>query len=67
MQEAEQECLSADGVHLLRYMLARRVEAFGGAMRGDPPARVEPIRVQLKPRAEAVKSKAPRYNPVKTG
>ena len=28
---------------------SRRFNAFRRALRGDPPARVEPVRVQLKP------------------
>ena len=36
------------------------------ALRGDPPARVEQLRVQLKPGASAVKAKPRRYDPVKT-
>ncbi|CAN0429927.1 unnamed protein product, partial [Scytosiphon promiscuus] len=51
----------------LRDILGRRVNAFRRALRGDPPASVEPMRVQLKPQAHAVKAKPRRYNPVKTG
>ena len=46
---------------------SRRVDAFRRALRGDPPARVEPMRVQLKPQAQAVKARPRRYDPVKTG
>ena len=52
---------------LLRGILSRRFNAFRRALWGDPPARVEPIRVQPKPGAFAVKSKPKRYDPVKTG
>ena len=33
--------------------------------RGDPPARVEPLRVTLKPGARPVKARTRVYNPVK--
>ena len=50
----------------IRGILSRRFNAFRRALRGDPTARVEPMRVQLKPRASAVKAKQRRYDPVKT-
>ena len=50
----------------LRGILSRRFNAFRRALRGDPPARVEPMHVQLKPGASAVKAKPRRYDPVKT-
>ena len=50
IQQAEQSGLSADGACRLRDILSRRVDAFRRALRGDPPARVEPMRVQLKRR-----------------
>ena len=49
----------------LRGILSRCFNAFRRALRGDPPARVEPMRVQLKPGA-SVKAKPRRYDPVKT-
>ncbi|CAN0266889.1 unnamed protein product, partial [Ectocarpus sp. 4 AP-2014] len=61
VQQAEQSGLSADGTCRLRDILARRVGAFRRALRGDPPARVGPMRVQLKPGARAVKAKPRRY------
>ncbi|CAN0182786.1 unnamed protein product [Scytosiphon promiscuus] len=67
VEEAVQNGLSADGAGRLRDILGRRVNAFRRALRGDPPASVEPMRVQLKPQAQAVKAKPRRYNPVKTG
>ena len=45
VQQAEQSDLSADGACRLPYILSRRVDAFRRALRGDPPARVEPMRV----------------------
>ncbi|CAM9423666.1 unnamed protein product, partial [Sphacelaria rigidula] len=46
---AEQKGLSADGACRLRDILARRVDTFRRALRGDPPGCVEPMRVYLKP------------------
>ncbi|CAM9478981.1 unnamed protein product [Sphacelaria rigidula] len=59
VQQAEQEGLSADGAHCLHDNLARRVDIFRRALRGDPPARVEPMK-------EAVIAKPRRCGPVKT-
>ncbi|CAM9773302.1 unnamed protein product, partial [Sphacelaria rigidula] len=59
VRQAEQKGLSADGAHCLCNILARRVDTFHRALRGDPPARVEPMR-------EAVKAKPRRCDPVKT-
>ncbi|CAM9745875.1 unnamed protein product, partial [Sphacelaria rigidula] len=66
VQQAEQKGLSADGAHCLRDILACRVDTLRRALRGDLPARVEPMRMQLKPQANAVKAKPRRYDPVKT-
>ncbi|CAN0420185.1 unnamed protein product, partial [Scytosiphon promiscuus] len=67
VEEAVQNGLSADGAGRLRDILGRRVNAFRQALRGDPPARVEPLREQPKPQAQAVKAKPRRYNSVITG
>ena len=67
LQQAEQSGLSADGACRLRDILSRRVDAFRRALRGDPPARVEPMKIHLKPQAQAVKARPRRYDPVKTG
>ena len=67
VQQVEQSGLGADGACRLRDVLSRRVDAFRRALRGDPPARVEPMRVDLKPQAQAVKARPRRYDPVKTG
>ena len=67
VQQAEQSGLSADGACRLRDILSRRVDAFRRALRGDPPAHVEPMRVHLKPQAQAVKARPRLYDPVKTG
>ncbi|CAM9927956.1 unnamed protein product, partial [Sphacelaria rigidula] len=50
----------------LRGILHRRVNVFRRPLRGDPPARVEPMQVQLKPGASAAKTKPRRYDPVKS-
>ena len=67
VHQAEQSGLSADGACRLRDILSRRVDAFRRAFRGDPPARVDPMRVQVKPQAQAVRARPRRYDPVKTG
>ena len=67
VQQAEQSGLRADGACRLRDYLSRRVDAFRRAWRGDPQARVEPMRVHFKPQAQAVKARPRRYDPVKTG
>ena len=64
MTDAVAQGLSVSKAERLRG--SRRFNAFRRALRGDPPARVEPVRVQLKPGASAVKAKPRRYNPVKT-
>ena len=67
VQQAEQSGLSADGACRLRDILCRREDVFRGALRGDPPARVELMRVHLKPQAQVVKARPRRYDPVRTG
>ncbi|CAM9246129.1 unnamed protein product, partial [Hapterophycus canaliculatus] len=67
VEETVQNGFSADGACRLRDTLGRHVNAFRMALRGAPPAREEPVRVQLKTQAEAVKVKPRIYNPVKTG
>ncbi|CAM9979133.1 unnamed protein product, partial [Sphacelaria rigidula] len=57
VQQAEMKGLSADDAHCLRDILARHVHKFRRALRGDPPARVEPMK-------EAVKAKPRRCDPV---
>ncbi|CAM9602171.1 unnamed protein product, partial [Sphacelaria rigidula] len=59
LQQTEQKGLSADGAYRLRDILARRVDTFWRALRGDPPARMEPMR-------ESVRAKPRPYDPVKT-
>ena len=51
----------------LREVIASRWNAFRrGLRRGDPPARAEPLRVTLKPRAPPVKPRPSVFNPIRT-
>ena len=61
VQQAEQSGLRADGECRLRDILSRRVGACRRALRGDPPGRVGPMRVHLKPQVQAVKARPRRY------
>ena len=63
--DAVAQGLSVSMAERLRGILCRRFNAFRRALRGNPPARVDPMRVQLKPGASAVKAKPRRYDPVK--
>ncbi|CAM9934087.1 unnamed protein product, partial [Sphacelaria rigidula] len=56
VQAAADKGMSASGVDKLREVVGRRVNAFRRALRGDPPARVEPLKVRFKPGARAVKA-----------
>ena len=59
--------LDESHVERLCDVSGRRWNAFRrGLRRGDPPARVEPLRVTLKPGAWPVKARRRVYNPVKT-
>ena len=51
MTDAVAQGLSVSKAERLRRILSRRLNAFRRALRGDPPARVDPMRVQLKPGA----------------
>ena len=66
MTDVVAQGLSVSKVEGLRGILSRRYNEFRREVRGDPPARVEPMRVQMKPGASAVKAKPRRYDPVKT-
>ena len=66
MTDVVAQGLSVSKAERLRGILSRRFNAFRRALRGDPPARLEPMRVQPKPEASAVKTKPKRYDPVKT-
>ena len=59
--------LDESHVERLCDVIGRRWNAFRrGLRRGDPPARVEPLRVTLKPGARPVKARPRVYNPVKS-
>ena len=59
--------LDESHVERFRAVIGRRWNAFRrGLCRGDPLARVEPLRVTLKPGARPVKAQPRIYNPVKT-
>ena len=64
--DAVADGLSDSKAERLRGNLKNRFNAFRRALRRDPPARVEPMRVQLKPGASTVKAKALMYDPGKT-
>ena len=59
--DAVAQGLSISKAKRLRGILSRRFNAFRRALRGDAPARVEPMRVEPKPGASAVKAKPRRY------
>ena len=63
--DAVAQGLSVSKAERLHGILNRCFYAFRRALRGDPPARVEPMGVQLKPGASVVKAKPRRYDPVK--
>ena len=63
--DAVAQGLSVSKAERLRGIFSRRFNAFRRALRGDPPPRVEPMRVQVKPRVSPVKAKPRRYDPVK--
>ena len=64
--DAVAQGLSFSKAKHLHGILSRRFNAFRRSLRGYPPARVEPMRVQRKPGPSAVKAKPRRYDPVKT-
>ncbi|CAN0005636.1 unnamed protein product, partial [Sphacelaria rigidula] len=64
--DAVAKSLSVSTAERLRGILHCRVNALRCVLRGDPPARVEPMHVQLKPGTSAVKTKPWRYDPVKS-
>ena len=66
MTDAVEQGLSVSKAERLRGVLRRHFNAFRRALRNDPPARVEPMRVTLKPAATAVKMKPRRYDPRKS-
>eukprot|EP00903_Cladosiphon_okamuranus_P020678 g18987.t1 len=58
--------LSDQRVHKLGGIVGRHWNTFRRALRGDPPADVEPVRVERKPGTYAVKARPRSFNPAKT-
>ena len=61
--DAVAQGLSVLKAERLREILCRRFNVFRRALRGDPPARVEPMHVKLKTWTSAVKAKPRRTIP----
>ena len=57
--------LSTGGEARLREILDRHWNALRRGLRGDPPARVEPLTVTFKPEAKVVKGRRRLYSPIK--
>lgn len=51
---------------ILRDILSCNVDDFRRALHGDPPARVEPMKISLKPGAHTVKAHLRRYDLTKS-
>ena len=66
VETAAAKGLSAGGEAGLREILDRLCNTFWPALHGDPPARVEPLTVTLKPEAKVVKTQGRVYSPTKT-
>ena len=66
METVSANDLSAEGEARLREILNRRWNAFRGGLRGDPPARVEPLTVTFKPETKGVKARERANSPIKT-
>ena len=58
--------LSAGGDAGLHEILDRHWNTFRRGLRGDPPARVEPLTVMFKLEAKVVKARGGVYSPIKT-
>ena len=59
--------LEVSHVEGLRVVIGNRWNAFQRRLRrGDPPTRVEPLRVTLTPGARSVKARPRVYKPIKT-
>ena len=65
VDRAAAACLSGESVDTLRSVLDRRWNAFRRALRGNPLANVERLKVTMKPGAAAVKARPRLYNPSK--
>eukprot|EP00752_Nemacystus_decipiens_P002718 g2537.t1 len=66
VESAASAGLSGQGRGRLESIIDRHWDAFRSALRGDRPARVEPMRTTLVPGARAVKARLRTYNPTKT-
>ena len=66
METAAANGLSAGVEARLREILDRHLNVFRRGLRGDPPARVEPLTVAFKPEAKVVKARGRVYSPIKT-
>ena len=66
VESAASAGLSGQGRERLESIIDRHWSAFRRALRGDPPARVEPMRTTLVQGARAVKARSRTYNPTKT-
>ena len=55
----------AGGGARLRKILDRHWNTFWRGLRGDPPARVEPVTVTFKPETKMVKARGRVYSPIK--
>ena len=66
VSQAADNGMSSSGVGRLTDIIGRRYNAFRRALRGDPPAKVPPMKVTLKPGATPVKARVRSYNPDKT-
>ena len=58
--------LSAGGEARLREILDRYWNAFQHGLCVDAPARIEPLAVTVKPKAEVVEARRRVYSPIKT-
>lgn len=56
VNSAAEAGLSSEGVNRLRNIVDKRWNAFRRALRGDPPARVEPLKVIQKPAKARLRS-----------
>ncbi|KAF0720193.1 Aste57867_492 [Aphanomyces stellatus] len=61
VREAESQGLAKKDVELLQTMLLKHVDVFRTDLGGDPPVKVEPLKVRLKPGAVPVKCAMRRY------
>lgn len=58
--------LTAEHSENLHRILSHHVNSFRRALRGNPPAKVEPRKIRVKPGVEAVIARLRRYDPTKS-